>query len=953
MIDGKYEYFAFISYCWEDDKIAEDLQKTLEGYKFPTSLREKNPNLPTKIRPVFRDKTDLNGHRLEESLISALESSRYLIVICSPQATKSDWVNRGIQRFIDLGREKDIIPFIVDGEANADDPKNECFPLALRSLKGERAIYGININDNGRDAAAVKVVSRMFDVKYDALWNRFLLEQKKKRRYTIAGLLAAILIVAGVAGYIWTQNQELDKRNVQIETQYKELQAKNAQIEQQNKDLDAKSDSITKVNTALTVAKDSIQRAYEKLDLSEKNLAKSNADLKVSNIRLAEERDNVLKANWRMMENQSRAVAEKCKELINNGEVLKAIALLNEVLPDSLDSNIKPVTDEALSSLRLAYNKLVYENESYTQSNGHLGEFLSLAFSGDDKRLYSSSNDKTARVWSTKTGQEIESLRMNHPKSVLQVLCNPVSNDVLTRDYDNNVYLWKENAQGRMDSILLTMSYGDISLSYPGSYLIVPHDGIYETKEYVKIIDLGNDIIAIDDDENMLAVLYNDSVKVKKLNENERVLNLKVNVDTCYCSGMKFSHDSKYLAVHTIGNEEHNHRLSIYDIASGKSVFVLDHYHISDYKFDPGNRVFALSTGYSNDKSIRYYEMDGFSEIEEWRKNGDSEDIRSIAYSYSGNFFAASYGSHAKLYFNPERKKEYNKIDMLFGTNGATALNVDFPNQTLFASDYENIHVQKFNKEKRVYSIRNATQIDSTYFVVDNIIYNKKHNIVALAWRGKDYDLKHKVNIWNISEDTIVYRNELDFSTTCDQPTISFSFDKNGEKLLSTGFKDEFGLWNPESGQLIRKFYGHSNTVEYVAFINDSIVVSSACDNTIRFWNVNDGQEIKDKRINTDKYMTVVNISDDGNFLVCADYNNVYVYNIKSGIILEKTPLVGLKEYVQFVGNGNIIVTHKDENYNFVVSGIEFVNDENTYNAMKIYNTYNLSQKERKRYFLE
>lgn len=164
---------------------------------------------------------------------------------------------RGIQKFIDLGREKDIIPFIIDGEANADDPKNECFPPALRSLKGERAIYGININDNGRDAAVVKVVSRMFDVKYDTLWNRFLLEQKKRRRYTIAGLVAAILVVVGVAGYIWTQNQELDKRNVQIETQYKELQAKNAQIEQQNKDLDAKSDSITKVNTALTVAKDS------------------------------------------------------------------------------------------------------------------------------------------------------------------------------------------------------------------------------------------------------------------------------------------------------------------------------------------------------------------------------------------------------------------------------------------------------------------------------------------------------------------------------------------------------------------------------------------------------------------------------------------------------------------------------------------------------------------------
>ena len=246
MIDGKYEYFSFISYRWEDEKMAKWLQEKLEHYKLPTSLCEQNPDLPTHIRPIFRDKTDLNGHTLEESLMSALESSRYLIVICSPLATQSEWVNRGIQKFIDLGREKDIIPFIIDGEANADDPKNECFPPALRSLKGERAIYGININDNGRDAAAVKVVSRMFDVKYDTLWNRFLLEQKKRRRYTIAGLVAAILVVVGVAGYIWTQKQEVDRRNVQIETQYKELQAKNAQIEQQNKDLDTKSDSITK-----------------------------------------------------------------------------------------------------------------------------------------------------------------------------------------------------------------------------------------------------------------------------------------------------------------------------------------------------------------------------------------------------------------------------------------------------------------------------------------------------------------------------------------------------------------------------------------------------------------------------------------------------------------------------------------------------------------------------------
>lgn len=351
MIDGKYDYFAFISYRWEDEKMAKWLQEKLEHYKLPTSLREQNPDLPTHIRPIFRDKTDLNGHTLEESLMSALESSRYLIVICSPLTTQSEWVNRGIQRFMDLGREKDIIPFIVDGEANAEDSKNECFPPALLSLTGERAIYGININDNGRDAAAVKVVSRMFDVKYDTLWNRFLLEQKKRRRYTVAGLVAAILIVAGVAGYIWTQNQELDRRNEQIETQYEELQAKNDQIEQQNKDLDAKSDSIQAAN-------DSIQRAYEKLDLSERNLAISNADLKESNIRLAQERDNVLKINWKMMESQARLVAEKANELMseNNEDLTMATRLLLHVTPYSTDNTEKPFPPEVEQGLRRVHS---------------------------------------------------------------------------------------------------------------------------------------------------------------------------------------------------------------------------------------------------------------------------------------------------------------------------------------------------------------------------------------------------------------------------------------------------------------------------------------------------------------------------------------------------------------------------------------------------------------------
>lgn len=49
MIDGKYDYFAFISYRWEDEKMAKWLQVKLEHYKLPTEIRKQNPDLELKI----------------------------------------------------------------------------------------------------------------------------------------------------------------------------------------------------------------------------------------------------------------------------------------------------------------------------------------------------------------------------------------------------------------------------------------------------------------------------------------------------------------------------------------------------------------------------------------------------------------------------------------------------------------------------------------------------------------------------------------------------------------------------------------------------------------------------------------------------------------------------------------------------------------------------------------
>ncbi|MBR5849225.1 MAG: TIR domain-containing protein, partial [Bacteroidaceae bacterium] len=202
-------YFAFISYKREDEEWAKWLQHKLEHYKLPTSIRKEAPSLPVRVRPVFKDTTDLSGGVLEKAIKEALQSSKYLIVICSPRAAQSPWVCKEVQEFIDSGREEYIIPFIVEGEPHSKDVAKECFPQNLKELSGSRELLGININENGRDAAAIKVVARMFHLHYDSLWQRWERERRNHRRLIVGFSLLGMLIAFAIVAVMYYQHRKM------------------------------------------------------------------------------------------------------------------------------------------------------------------------------------------------------------------------------------------------------------------------------------------------------------------------------------------------------------------------------------------------------------------------------------------------------------------------------------------------------------------------------------------------------------------------------------------------------------------------------------------------------------------------------------------------------------------------------------------------------------------------
>lgn len=194
-MEKEYKYYAFISYRREDEEWAKWFQNELANYHLPSKLDEID-YLPKEFRPVFRDVDELKAGNLPEQIYRALETSVHLVVICSPRSAKSEWVNKEILDFIEIGEKRGIdnvrhiFPFIIEGVPRSGNEETECFPKALLDLSKEKERIGGNVNESriadeqSRERAFVKVLAGMLPdtITFDMLWNQFERDKIKKER---------------------------------------------------------------------------------------------------------------------------------------------------------------------------------------------------------------------------------------------------------------------------------------------------------------------------------------------------------------------------------------------------------------------------------------------------------------------------------------------------------------------------------------------------------------------------------------------------------------------------------------------------------------------------------------------------------------------------------------------------------------------------------------------------
>ena len=878
-IDGIYDYFAFISYkdeC-EDADWAQNLQHKLEHYKFPTAIREENMSLPERVSPIYEYKSEATSGRIRELLWKALTSSKFLIVICSPNTTKSSWVDAGIKYFINSKRENYIIPFIVDGKAKSGDESTECFPKALLELQEEREIRGININEKGFDAAVIKVVAYMFSLKFDALWKRYERDMETERQKLVETnnriLRNLARAVAEKASVLVDEGDSYTARLLALEILPTEhhpdfFYTPEAEF--------ALRKSMVKDNAVLRLHTNHVNDASISPDGN--NIASISDDKTIKIWKSVNgELVHSISGNFHLNKNVSFshdgryivAIDDSWKEEfrfikiweVKSGRVAKSFNFhknsFNTVVRFSPLSDRLVVTDHfgnGFSIFDMESEKDVLQVEGHPGyyiktidgrdnliydeklKKGHSSNVYDADFSPVENRVVTASNDCTARIWNTRTGKELSILE-GHKDRVTSARYSHDGKHIVTTSYDGTARTWSS----RKGKPIMTL--------------------------------VGNRL------HSNLHALYSAS----------------------------FSHDGRFIA--TASSDK---SVMLWDARKGKPLGVFSGHtdRVNSVVFSPDDRRIVSS---SNDFTIRLWDIS--SKRERMTLYGHGRRVTSANFSPDGKkLVSCSFNGIVNIWNTDDWKPRllfvqppYDECDLynvLYYNNRRTntiAFSQD-GNRILSASADNRIRIWDSSSGDLLLTVRfqdvNSPEVYSANFSNDG-------KLIVTSLRN------HTLKVIDSSEGKLIATFDMSVKGSHVGDVMYSVFSHNDDYIASAGSDNTVKLWDVHGECLLYTFEGHSDTVQCVQFSHDDqYLVSASEDHTVKIWSVKNKSLVRTIPAH-DQSVNFVSISPDDRLIASASSDHlIKIWDLKTGCLIET--LEGHNDSVKsvtFSPNGRIIVS--------------------------------------------
>lgn len=202
-------YRAFVSYSHEDVQWAKWLQRSLEKFRLPA---ESSRASGERFAPVFRDDDALSAAGdLSATIKASLADSENLVVICSPAAASSRWVNEEIREFARLGRSERIFCLVVS------DPRNsrqihDAFPPALVEARPGVEPLAANVSADGRNRARLKLLAGMLGLPLEDLTRRDFRRRQRQMTFISVGSLSIAVLTGWLAVTAMTARDEAQRQ---------------------------------------------------------------------------------------------------------------------------------------------------------------------------------------------------------------------------------------------------------------------------------------------------------------------------------------------------------------------------------------------------------------------------------------------------------------------------------------------------------------------------------------------------------------------------------------------------------------------------------------------------------------------------------------------------------------------------------------------------------------------
>jgi WD40 repeat protein len=877
---------AFISYSRKNTAFADCLEKTLTNFTVPKGLKAQQRHLN-----IFRDKQDFTGNEYHRSLEKHLTESAKLLVICSPEASQSEYVNDEIRQFARLKGVSGIIPILFAGipnnEARPGQEAERAFPLALCDLMAMPLAADFRgfipkqnkINGGAYRDAWYTTLANIYDVPRAEIEERDRKRRKRARRIA-SGVIAIVLCLIGTAVFAaWRSRQH---------AQEKARDARQLQY-------------IGNIGLA--------QQAYDATDLSGmRSLLQAAAPA------AATPADDLRGFEWYYLWKLSQGPSDG---IATNDAAVNAVAF-------SPDGKLFATGgDDGIVKLWSADSRKVLG-----QLDKQEGAVSTLAFSPDGKMLATGGGNTHVKLWDVSSRSltaEIKELG----NSIYGVVFSGPTPILAAVSYENGnkmVRAWDISA-GRVTAVITgagTADASDMFLAFsPDGSMVALSSGFGVA---VCHFPSGDKVAEFDATGKASAIAFSSDGKTLAIGSDDGKLMFidlvalhssgTLDAHDDYVSGVAFSPDGRFLVT-----ASRDKTIKVWDAVSHAPRFTWKGHTeaVEAIAITRDGRTVASASG---DKTVRLWDVSAHPEYEEL--NDLDIFVTSIARSPRDNRLALASASRVVVW-DPSARKPVAKLN----DHGEIIADV------AFSSDQKTIAIASSGKDVELWNTisgkvealqGHTAQVYGVAFSPDGSVlasgsgdntvrlwnvarrqalpislsgHGKAVTAVAFSPGGKTLATgsnDHTVRLWDAASghqlasvlaipasfSPVAPRSSMNGGT--EQPLVTaVSFSPNGEVLASSGADGTVTLWRVDQRGLSKlgALVGHTGVVTDVVFSPDGrTIATSSEDTTVKLWHATMLRELvtlkETKGINTDPPMFIrgsenqvgaVGFSLDGKFL--------------------------------------------------------------------------------------